>query len=401
MEKLDLSKLKLASSSLGERIKTSSAQMGRTISSKMKEILQTPTPESKAVDEATAETLPEPNWGLNLRICAMISRTEYDGTEIVRAIKKKLAAARSPPTQLLSLDLLETCASNCEKVFSEVASEKVLDDMVRLIEDPRTDHGVRVRALQLIRGWGESNDLDYLPVFRQTYMNLKSREFPPPAQEESFPSDQRNLESYLGEQQLAPSERQSIPNSSAANEEVPSFITYGFQSNEEKKEHLLVARNSLDILSSILNSDTEPKPIKDDLTISMLENCKQSLPIVQRIIESTSDDEVMLFDALNLHEELQNVVSRHSELVAALESGEAKDQSAEDLSGDSNTTKSTLGPDDANETADNTIAGNTNETTDNSIAGSTNETTDNSIAGSTRSNKSGHQEESAEKSSKE
>lgn len=170
MEKLDLSKLKLASSSLGERIKTSGAQMGRTISSKMKEILQSPTPESKAVDEATAETLPEPNWGLNLRICAMISRTEYDGAEIVRAIKKKLAAARSPPTQGLSLDLLEACTSNCEKVFSEVASEKVLDDMVRLIEDPRTDHGVRVRALQLIRGWGESNDLDYLPVFRQTYM---------------------------------------------------------------------------------------------------------------------------------------------------------------------------------------------------------------------------------------
>ena len=101
---------------------------------------------------------------------------------------------------------------------------------------------------------------------------MKSREFPPPAQEESFPSDQRNLESYLGEQQLAPSERQSIPNSSAANEEVPSFITYGFQSNEEKKEHLLVARNSLDILSSILNSDTEPKPIKV-IFILFLEEC--------------------------------------------------------------------------------------------------------------------------------
>ncbi|XP_057798097.1 TOM1-like protein 2 [Salvia miltiorrhiza] len=377
MEKLDLNKLKLASSSLGERIKTSGAQMGRTISSKMKEILQSPTPESKAVDEATAETLPEPNWGLNLRICAMISRTEYDGAEIVRAIKKKLTAARSPPTQGLSLDLLEACTSNCEKVFSEVASEKVLDDMVRLIEDPRTDHGVRVRALQLIRGWGESNDLDYLPVFRQTYMNLKSREFPPTAPEESFPTVQRNLESYLGEQQLAPSEGHPIPNSGAANEEVPSFISYGFQSNEEKKEHLLVARNSLDILSSILNSDTEPKPVKDDLTVSMLERCQQSLPVVQRIIESTSDDEVMLFDALNLHEELQNAISRHSELVAALESGEAKDQNTEDLSDDSTTNKSTLGPHD------------------------TTETTDNSIAGTTGSNKSSHQVESAEKSSKE
>lgn len=80
--------------------------------------------------------------------------------------------------------------------------------------------------------------------------------------EESFPAVQRNLESYLGEQQLPPSERHPIPNSVAANEEVPSFISYGFQSNEEKKEHLLVARNSLEILSSILNSDTEPKPIK-------------------------------------------------------------------------------------------------------------------------------------------
>lgn len=170
MEKLDLSKLKLASSSLGERIKTSGAQMGRTISSKMKEILQSPTPESKAVDEATAETLLDPNWGLNLRICAMISRGEYDGAEIVRAIKRKLVAARSPAVQGLGLDLLEACTSNCEKVFSAVASEKMLDDMVRLIDDPRTDHGVRVRVMQLIRGWGESQDLDYLPVFRQTYL---------------------------------------------------------------------------------------------------------------------------------------------------------------------------------------------------------------------------------------
>lgn len=377
MEKLDLSKLKLASSSLGERIKTSGAQMGRTISSKMKEILQAPTPESKAVDEATAETLPEPNWGLNLRICAMISRGEYDGAEIVRAVKKKLAAGRNPPVQGLSLDLLEACTSNCEKVFSEVASEKVLDDMVRLIDDPKTDHGVRVRAMQLIRGWGESNDLDYLPVFRQTYLNLKSKEFPPTAPEESYPPMQRNLESYLGQQQLSPAENYPVPSSGAANEEVPSFISYGIQSNEQKKELLLIARNSLDILSSILNSDTEPKPVKDDLTISMLEKCKESLPIVQRVIETTSDDEVMLFDALNLHEELQLAISRHSELAAAMESAQAKDHNTEDLSGDSNTHKPTLGLHDTNETADNSTPGSTGPST------------------------SVHEEETADKSSKE
>lgn len=81
---------------------------------------------------------------------------------------------------------------------------------------------------------------------------------------------------------------------------------------------------------------------QDDLTISMVDKCKQSLPVVQRIIETTSDDEVMLFDALNLHDELQLAISRHSELVAAAESAETKDQTTEEVSGDSKSNEATL-----------------------------------------------------------
>lgn len=162
-----MDKLKLGQ--WGERIKTGGAQMGRIVSGKMKEMLQTPTPESKIVDEATLETLEEPNWGRNMRICAMINSEEFSGTEIVKAIKKKISC-KSVVSQRLSLDLLEACTMNCDKVFSEVASEKVLDEMVRMIENPQTDPGNRNRAGQLIRAWGESEDLAYLPVFRQTYM---------------------------------------------------------------------------------------------------------------------------------------------------------------------------------------------------------------------------------------
>lgn len=88
--------------------------------------------------------------------------------------------------------------------------------------------------------------------------------------------------------------------------------------------------------------------LQDDLTISMLEKCKQSLPVVQRIIESTSDDEVMLFDALNLHDELQLAISRHSELAAASESAETKNQTTQEVSGDSKNDEATL----QNETTD-------------------------------------------------
>lgn len=50
---------------------------------------------------------------------------------------------------------------------------------------------------------------------------------------------------------------------------------------------------------------------------SMLEKCKESLPVVRRIAESTTDDEAMLFEALNLHDELQQVISRCEEIGSA------------------------------------------------------------------------------------
>jgi len=162
-----MERLKLAQ--LGERLKTGGAQMGRMVSGKVKEMLQAPTPESKMVDEATLETMEDPNWGINLRICAMINSDQFNGSEVVKAIKRKINH-KNPLVQTLSLDLLEACAMNCDKVFSEIASEKLLDDLVRLIDNPQAHHSTRRRAFQLIRAWGDSEDLAYLPVFRQTYM---------------------------------------------------------------------------------------------------------------------------------------------------------------------------------------------------------------------------------------
>lgn len=99
---------------------------------------------------------------------------------------------------------------------------------------------------------------------------LKSREIPPSAPEEGLLTTQYNLESYLGQQPLTPPERYPIPNTGAANEEDSTFLSYGLQSTEEKKELLLVARNTLDLLSSILNFDAEPKPVKVNLSSNFL-----------------------------------------------------------------------------------------------------------------------------------
>lgn len=70
------------------------------------------------------------------------------------------------------------------------------------------------------------------------------------------------LESYV-HQPVSPPGSYPIPN--AGLHDVDGSGNYSsFQSSsvEEKKEYLVVARNSLELLTSILNSEAEPKPLK-------------------------------------------------------------------------------------------------------------------------------------------
>lgn len=60
--------------------------------------------------------------------------------------------------------------------------------------------------------------------------------------------------------------------------------------------------------------------LQDELTISMLNKCKESQPVLQRIVQSTNDDESLLFEALNLNDELQQVISKFEEMQASRKS---------------------------------------------------------------------------------
>ena len=162
--------------SLGERLRISGTEVGKKMSEgvssmsfKMKEFFQGPNQADKIVEEATAETLEEPDWATYLEICDMVNHERINIVELIRGIKKRIML-RTPRIQYLALVLLETIVKNCEKAFSEVASERVLDEMVKLIDDPQTVVMNRNKALMLIESWGESsNELRYLPVFEETY----------------------------------------------------------------------------------------------------------------------------------------------------------------------------------------------------------------------------------------
>lgn len=160
----------------GERLKIGGSEVSNKISAgvssmsfKVKELFQGPNPTDKIVEDATTENLEEPDWDMNLEICDMINQETINSVELIRGIKKRIMM-KQPRIQYLALVLLETCVKNCEKAFSEVAAERVLDEMVKLIDDPQTVVNNRNKALILIEAWGEStSELRYLPVFEETY----------------------------------------------------------------------------------------------------------------------------------------------------------------------------------------------------------------------------------------
>ncbi|KAF8380749.1 hypothetical protein HHK36_028239 [Tetracentron sinense] len=298
-------------SAFGERLKIGGAEVGRkmtegmsSMSFKMKDLFQGSNQAEKVVDEATSEALEEPDWATNLEICDMINNEKINSVELIRGIKKRIML-KNPRAQYLALVLLETCVKNCEKAFSEVAAERVLDEMVKLIDDPQTVVNNRNKALILIEAWGESaNELRYLPVYEETYKSLKSRGI-------RFPG--RDTESLAPIFTPPASVLDSESNTSLA-QQLHFDIPMESFSAEQTKEAFDVARNSIELLSTVLSSSPQQDALKDDLTSTLVQQCRQAQYTIQRIIETDGENEALLFEALNLNDEIQKVLFKYEEL---------------------------------------------------------------------------------------
>ncbi|KAK9048407.1 hypothetical protein SSX86_032630 [Deinandra increscens subsp. villosa] len=298
---------------LGERLKIGGSEVSQKISAgmssmsfKMKEFFQGPNQADNLVEEATAETLDEPDWATNLELCDMINNERISSIDMIRAIKKRIVL-KNARVQYLTLVLLETVVKNCEKAFSEVAAERVLDEMVKLIDDPQTVVNNRNKALILIEAWGESTEeLRYLPVYEETYKSLKSRgiRFPGRDSESLAPI-------FTPPRSIPPSEVYPVPPQNI-HQETP--IPIQSMSAEQTKEAFDVARNSLELLSTVLLSSPQQDALQDDLTSTLVQQCRQSQLTVQRIVETSGEDEALLFEALSVNDELQKVLSKYDEI---------------------------------------------------------------------------------------
>lgn len=297
-----LEKFRSGFNAISARVRTSGVAASKTlseqvtvVSGRMKDLFQTPTPADKLVDEATAETLSSPDWGRNLEICDLVNGQNLNSVDVVRAIKRRLSS-KSSVVQMNSLILLETSVKNGDRMFADMASEKVLDEMVKITDDPLCFPEIRNKCLRLIEAWGEATDeLRYLPVFEETYKSLRSRGI-------RFPGrDNESLAPIFTPPQSVPIVQRAPP---------PETI----QNVADSKESIAVARNSVDLLSTVLTSAPQQEALQDELTGTLVFQCRQSQTAVQRIIEGAGDNETLLFEALSVHDDLDKVLRKYESM---------------------------------------------------------------------------------------
>eukprot|EP00270_Netrium_digitus_P019233 TRINITY_DN7552_c0_g1_i1.p1 TRINITY_DN7552_c0_g1~~TRINITY_DN7552_c0_g1_i1.p1 ORF type:complete len:469 (+),score=122.75 TRINITY_DN7552_c0_g1_i1:46-1407(+) len=334
---------------LGEKVKTSSVDIGKKMSEGMnvvggklteqmtavggrvKDLFASPTEADNLVDQATAEALIGPDWARSLSLCDRINGGQVSSNDAVKAIKRRLSL-KHPHVQLLALILLETSVKNCDRMFSEVANEKVLDDMVKLVDDPASPPEIREKCLKLIEAWGESTaELRYLPVFEETYKSLKSRGvvFPGRDPESLVPIFTPVQSAPITTQPAAAARRPRGRPPAGDDDGVPGLLAMPV----DKQEVLNVARNAVELLSTVLTSAPEQEALQDELTGTLVTQCKASRRMVQQVVQSAgnNDDESLMFEALSVHDELDRVLEKYAEMRKS--GGLAPQEAAEEAEG--------------------------------------------------------------------
>jgi hypothetical protein len=206
----------------------------------------------------------------------------------------------------------------------EGQSLALTDEMVKMIDDRQTSIESREKALKLIEAWGESTEeLRYLPIYEETYKSLKNRGV-------KFPGRDNESLAPIFTPPGAPRSGSTPPGSGRGARNAEPLWTEAYEapppdfSNPSSvKETLDVARNSVELLSTVLSSSPEQEALKDDITQTLVEQCRTSQTNLQRIIQRAGDNDPNLFEALNLNDELAKVLSKYEDSAAPIQSAPA------------------------------------------------------------------------------
>ncbi|XP_042470872.1 TOM1-like protein 5 isoform X1 [Zingiber officinale] len=260
------------------------------------------------VNSATSEKLKEMDWAKNIEICELITHDPLQSNAVIKSIKKQLKN-KNVNTQYFSVMLLEMVMNNCgEQVHKQVIDNEILSILVKIVKK-KSDLPVRERifllldATQTALGGASGKYPQYYAAYfelvssgvqfsQQPHVVIPQKSSPQKQannfQSQEFPSQK------LGNvvKQLT---TQSIPDSSVIHK----------------------ASSVLEVLRDVLNALDPKLPLgaSDEFILDLVEQCSfQKQRIMQLVM--TSRDEKLVTQAIELNEQLHQVLCHHDRLLS-------------------------------------------------------------------------------------
>lgn len=263
---------------------------------------------AELVNSATSDKLAEMDWAKNIEICELVARDQRQAKDVVKAIKKRLGS-KNPNTQLYAVLLLEMLMNNIgENVHKLVIDTGILPILVKIVKK-KSDLPVRERIFLLLDATQTSlgGASGKFPQYYSAYYDLVSAgvEFPQrPHATPSNPPTSQPIKSNTLNGELASARQEAV-----AKEAEPQIVP--------ESSIIQKASNALEVLREVLDAvDAQnPEAAKDEFTLDLVEQCSFQKQRVMHLVMSSRDEKVVS-RAIELNEQLQNVLIRHDALLS-------------------------------------------------------------------------------------
>ncbi|KAI3958062.1 hypothetical protein MKW98_020704 [Papaver atlanticum] len=264
------------------------------------------------VDKATSDLLIGPDWTMNIDICDSINSHRWQPKDVIKALKKRLQH-KNPKVQLLALTLLETMVKNCgDIVHFQIADRNILQEMIKIVRK-KMDMHVRDKILVLLDSWQEAfgGAGGKYPQYYWAYEELRRSGV-------QFPERSRDAAPIH-----TPPAAPSAPRHSQAGYGMPSDTSRRLdEAMASETENLSMAnlysmRSVQELLSDMLQAvnPTDREAIKDEVIVDLVSQCRSHQRKLMQMLTSTGDEQ-LLGQGLELNDSLQSVLAKHDAIAS-------------------------------------------------------------------------------------
>ncbi|CAN1134233.1 TOM1-like protein 6 [Linum perenne] len=265
-----------------------------------------------AVDKATSDLLISPDWTMNIDICDSINSNHWQAKDVVKAVKKRLQH-RNPGVQLLALTLLETMVKNCgDFVHFQIVEKNILGEMVKIVKK-KADLHVRDKILVLLDSWQEAfgGAGGKYPQYYWACEDVRRSgiEFPPRSLDAAPvftpPLTHTTLGGAIPGFGMPGGSTRRLDETMAADPEGLSLSS------------LESMRNVMDLLSDMLQAvgPDDREAVKDEVIVDLVERCRSNQKKLMQMLTTTGDEE-LLIQGLELNDSLQTLLAKHDAIAS-------------------------------------------------------------------------------------